>query len=436
MYCRFCGKQIPDDAKFCSYCGKKLEYDPDGVVKAAKEKNQEDENYKVFKKSYSKGALPALIWFGALNVIGSIFLAFGLLIASLIFLSNGGELDFTFISIYYIIYQIMDEAYYVIVPIMYTIGYLIASIFAIILGRRIAYGKKDNFEAAPKNINKLRPKEFILILFTAFFFWGFGIAIGNLPAFFYESGISEVELIFGNYIYLYLFQAMFCAPIIEEYFFRKLLIDKIAPQGEALAILASGLLFGLMHGNLGQFFFAFALGCLFALVYIKTRNIKYTMLLHFIINTIASIPEIFMMFNINIEIAWYIVIGSLALIGLIIFIIFRKQEIFKINKECSYDGYLIHRSVIFEIFFILTLVILSVTTAYNLFYQLLFDLDPYILLELVPISGFIVFIILYNRQVHKVLKGRPKEEIEENIDIDEIEDENIEELSDLEKIDE
>lgn len=53
---------------------------------------------------------------------------------------------------------------------------------------------------------------------------------------------------------------LICAPIFEELFFRKFLIDKIVRFGEVPAILVSGLFFGLFHGNLSQLPYAFTLG--------------------------------------------------------------------------------------------------------------------------------------------------------------------------------
>lgn len=74
------------------------------------------------------------------------------------------------------------------------------------------------------------------------------------------------------------------APVIEELMFRKLLIDRLLPYSQAFAVLTSGLLFGLIHGNFYQFFYAALLGGLFALVYVKTGRIGYTIGMHIIIN--------------------------------------------------------------------------------------------------------------------------------------------------------
>ena len=74
------------------------------------------------------------------------------------------------------------------------------------------------------------------------------------------------------------------APIFEELLFRKFLLDRVANFGEVPAMLLSGFMFGLYHANLSQFVYAFAIGCFFAFIYLRTGNIAYTIVLHMIIN--------------------------------------------------------------------------------------------------------------------------------------------------------
>lgn len=85
-----------------------------------------------------------------------------------------------------------------------------------------------------------------------------------------------------------LFVVVFCAPIMEELLFRKTLIDRTAQFGEGLALVFSGLVFGLFHGNLVQFAYAFFLGMFFGFIYIKTKNIIYPIILHMIVNFFGS----------------------------------------------------------------------------------------------------------------------------------------------------
>lgn len=79
------------------------------------------------------------------------------------------------------------------------------------------------------------------------------------------------------------------APIMEEIFYRKLLIDRWRRYGDLAAVLLSSLVFGLIHGNFSQFFYAFAVGFLFGLVYVQTGRIRYTVLLHMAINLIGGV---------------------------------------------------------------------------------------------------------------------------------------------------
>ena len=89
------------------------------------------------------------------------------------------------------------------------------------------------------------------------------------------------------------------APIMEELLFRKFLIDRTARYGEGVSMLISGLMFGLFHGNLNQFMYAFIIGMLFGFIYVKTRNIKYTIILHMIVNFIGGFLGSIMLDSIN-----------------------------------------------------------------------------------------------------------------------------------------
>lgn len=87
-------------------------------------------------------------------------------------------------------------------------------------------------------------------------------------------------------------QALFLAvasPIMEEFIFRRCVIDRLAPYGEKAAILMSALLFGLFHGSLNQLCYAFLLGLVFGYVYIRTGKLRYTIMLHIGINSLSTV---------------------------------------------------------------------------------------------------------------------------------------------------
>lgn len=79
------------------------------------------------------------------------------------------------------------------------------------------------------------------------------------------------------------------APIMEELITRKMVMDRLAPYGVWPAALFSGIAFGMIHGNLEQFFYAFFLGTFFALIYAKSGKILYTILLHAAVNFMGSV---------------------------------------------------------------------------------------------------------------------------------------------------
>ena len=74
------------------------------------------------------------------------------------------------------------------------------------------------------------------------------------------------------------------APCLEALLFRKLLIDRCVRFGEKTAVLFSAFCFGLFHMNLFQFFYAFGIGLVFGYLYVRTRRLRYSVLLHCILN--------------------------------------------------------------------------------------------------------------------------------------------------------
>ncbi len=85
------------------------------------------------------------------------------------------------------------------------------------------------------------------------------------------------------------------APVFEEIFFRRVVIDRLRRYGDIPAIILSGLAFGLIHGNFSQFFYATFLGMLFGAVYIHTGKLGHTIFLHMLINFMGSFYTMVMM---------------------------------------------------------------------------------------------------------------------------------------------
>ncbi|MCR4732236.1 MAG: CPBP family intramembrane metalloprotease [Lachnospiraceae bacterium] len=79
------------------------------------------------------------------------------------------------------------------------------------------------------------------------------------------------------------------APLIEEFIFRKILIDRLKPYGEVMAIVISAMMFGLLHGNFAQMFYAFGIGLVFGTIYARTGRLRYSVICHMVVNLFGGI---------------------------------------------------------------------------------------------------------------------------------------------------
>ena len=101
-----------------------------------------------------------------------------------------------------------------------------------------------------------------------------------------ETMVNQVAVILS---------AVILAPIMEELMFRKLVLDRLAGYGPAVAMSVSALVFGLAHGNFYQFFYAFLLGLIFAYIYLRTGKVRYSMMLHMMVNFCGSVIPILLL---------------------------------------------------------------------------------------------------------------------------------------------
>lgn len=107
--------------------------------------------------------------------------------------------------------------------------------------------------------------------------------------------VTSISMIF---VILYM---VICAPFMEEYVFRKLIVERTIRYGQGVAVVVSGLMFGLFHGNLNQFVYAFALGCFLAFLYVKTGKLKITIAMHMMINFMGGVVSLKLMEMIDLD---------------------------------------------------------------------------------------------------------------------------------------
>lgn len=128
-------------------------------------------------------------------------------------------------------------------------------------------------------------------------------------------------------IFLSIISIAVVPAIAEEFVFRGAILNLLKPYGGKFAILASSLLFGLLHGNVEQSVFAFLTGLYFAYVAYKTESIVPSVIMHFL-NNFSSL--VITLFKSNKEISFvlsmfFTVLGA---IGFIVFLFVIIKDVF------------------------------------------------------------------------------------------------------------
>lgn len=73
----------------------------------------------------------------------------------------------------------------------------------------------------------------------------------------------------------------------EEFAFRGVILKIMRKHSDSLAVIVSGVMFGLMHGNFTQIPFALVVGLILAYITVKTNSLIPAMIIHFLNNSIS-----------------------------------------------------------------------------------------------------------------------------------------------------
>lgn len=77
----------------------------------------------------------------------------------------------------------------------------------------------------------------------------------------------------------------------EEFLFRGLICARLLPYGKTVAIVGSAVLFGLMHGNLGQLFYTAVAGIMLGWCFVETRSIWPGVIAHMLNNLMGFLSS-------------------------------------------------------------------------------------------------------------------------------------------------
>lgn len=153
--------------------------------------------------------------------------------------------------------------------------------------------------------------------------------------------------------------------LLEEFAIRGVILQPARRYGMAFSIIASSFIFGIMHGNLIQAPFAFIVGMCFAFFAIKCDSLWIGVILHFMNNGFSVLMSYLndRMAEASFNLMYYIIIGIVALAGIVCFVIllvtdkqfFKKSE----GNVAGEEAQLLNKGQKFTAFFINAPMIIS-----------------------------------------------------------------------------
>ncbi len=175
--------------------------------------------------------------------------------------------------------------------IVYVIYSPISILLSMWLGLKIARGSFG--EVVP--FQKADGFLWLSCILFSFLFVFIGNIVGDVVAFLSPYTVENLNTAMGadpqtpmelliNVLYVAAIPAL-----VEELAFRGIALGVLRKYGDRFAVIASSVLFGLLHGNLIQIPFAFCVGLIMAYTVVRTGNIVPAIIIHFINNAMSCL---------------------------------------------------------------------------------------------------------------------------------------------------
>lgn len=103
----------------------------------------------------------------------------------------------------------------------------------------------------------------------------------------FESAVLGYELDSPSNYVISLISLAILPAICEELLFRGVLVNCLKSKGPMFAIIVSSVMFSIFHFSPSQLIYPFCFGLILSIVYLRTRNIIFPILLHFINNALS-----------------------------------------------------------------------------------------------------------------------------------------------------
>lgn len=165
-----------------------------------------------------------------------------------------------------------------------------------------------------------------LVLFISF---GFSL----LPESLLESYNQFSGMLMGELTVTSIIYTVIAAPIVEEIIFRGLILSRLRKAMPVpIAIIISSLFFALAHGQLLWMAYAFILGCVLAIVDVKTDTIATSVIVHMLFNLLGMSSSIWAP---KPSAVLYIILTVVGVLGTILILVrfIKRQDV--INQTVS-----------------------------------------------------------------------------------------------------
>ena len=143
----------------------------------------------------------------------------------------------------------------------------------------------------------------------------------------YSVGSSKPEITILSFVTTVIATAVIPA-FTEEYACRGLIMGTLLPYGEGFALLASAVLFGLMHGNFEQIPFAFLVGIILGYIRIKSGSMWPCILVHMLNNLFSVVAEFsgYILPNETRNFLYFLIMVSTLLAGTVCSFVFTQKD--------------------------------------------------------------------------------------------------------------
>lgn len=141
----------------------------------------------------------------------------------------------------------------------------------------------------------------------------------------------------GDY-FICLISLALIPAICEELLFRGVIINTLKHKGHTFAIVASAIMFAMFHFSPLQLIYPICFGLIFGIVYLRTRNIVFPIIIHFINNALSLTIQYFNNSTGEFAHSFFMLGYSIITLALWIVIIFRMfKDFVKYKKDSTFS---------------------------------------------------------------------------------------------------